>query len=219
MAETLRLRHDAAETLRRVNEQLESEVKVRTEERDRLRTLFQQAPSFMCLLEGRELVFSFVNEAYLQLVGHRDLVGLPVRQALPEIAGQGFFELLDKVVETGKPFVGTNLKANLQRTAGAALEERYLNLVYQPIVDASGSVTGIFVDGYDVTQQKYAEDDLQLLNETLERRVIQRTAELAQAMERLQVESRDRESAQVALRQVQRMESIGALSEIGRAHV
>ena len=67
-------------------------------ERERLYSLFQQAPGFMCVLDGPEHVFSLANAAYQRLVGKRDLVGSPVRSALPEVAGQGFFELLDRVL-------------------------------------------------------------------------------------------------------------------------
>jgi PAS domain S-box-containing protein len=140
------------------------EVKLRAAlkaEQDRLRELFKQAPGFMAMLRGRDQVFELVNDAYLQLVGHRrDIVGKPVRQALPEIEGQGFFELLDKVYAGGKPFVGRNLRVELQRTPGSPIEERFVDLVYQPVTDKEGQVTGIFAEGYDVTERVQAEESL-----------------------------------------------------------
>jgi PAS domain S-box-containing protein len=177
LADAVRLRQAAAEALERANVRLAREVRTAAAERDRLRDLFQRAPGFMCLLSGPDLVFEFMNEAYLQLVGHRDLIGQPVRKALPEIAGQGFFELLDEVYATGKPFVGSGLAVDIQRTPGAPLEQRFLNLVYQPIYDADGAVSGIFAEGYDVTHQLRAEAALRALNARLEQEVQQRTQE------------------------------------------
>ena len=152
-----------------------------TAEASRLRTLFDQAPGFMAVLRGPDHVFEIANAAYLQLVGRRDIVGRSVADALPEIAGQGFIELLDEVRDTAKPFVGHGVTARLRRAPDAPLEELVLDLVYQPIVGDDGQVAGIFVQGHDITVQMRAESALRELNETLENRVALRTAELEQA--------------------------------------
>ncbi|WP_414472512.1 PAS domain-containing protein [Microvirga sp. M2] len=177
LAEALGMRQQAAKALEDINARLESEVELRTAERDRMRALFQRAPGFMCVLQGPELVFEFMNESYQLLVGSRDLTGLPIRAALPEIEGQGFFELLDEVYRTGEPFVGRNMPVHIQREPGGPLEKRFVNLVYQPIVEADGSVSGIFAEGHDVTHQMRAEQALRQLNETLEQQVKERTYE------------------------------------------
>lgn len=132
----------------------------KTAETDRLRRMFDQAPGFMAMLRGPEHVFELVNAAYMQLVGHRDVVGRRLREALPEIEGQGYFELLDKVFASGKPFAGRALPVDLQHARGGAVERRYVDLVYQPITDAAGAVSGIFVEGSDVTERVLAEAEL-----------------------------------------------------------
>ena len=129
-------------------------------ERERQRQMFEQAPGFMAMLSGPYHVVEMTNAAYMQLVGHRDILGKPVREALPEVEGQGFFELLDQVFTSGEPFIGTSLRAELQRMPNAPKEERFMDLVYQPVRGQSEEVIGIFVQGFDVTDRLAAEDAL-----------------------------------------------------------
>jgi PAS domain S-box-containing protein len=124
----------------------------RQQETDRLKALFQQAPGYIAILSEPDHVFELVNDAYYKLVGHRDLIGKPVLEALPELAGQGYQELLDNVVRSRQPFVGRGQSAMLRRDGGDALEQRFLDFVQQPIFDSAGNVTGIFVEGSDVTE-------------------------------------------------------------------
>jgi signal transduction histidine kinase/ActR/RegA family two-component response regulator len=138
--------------------------KYRDEENERFRALFEQAPGIMAVLRGPEHVFELTNLSYLQLIGHRQIVGKAAREALPEVVGQGFFELLDRVYSTGEPFVGHALPVRLQREPDGPLEERYIDFVYQPIRDAGGAVSGIFVEGSDVTLRKQIEDELRAAN-------------------------------------------------------
>jgi PAS domain S-box-containing protein len=126
------------------------------EQSERQRRLFEQAPGFICTLRGPEHVFEFANQAYRRLVGDRPLLGLSVRAAIPEIEGQGFFERLDHVYATGERFVGDQLSVHLARSPDAAPEQRVLDFIYEPVIEGS-RVTGIFVEGYDVTERTRAE--------------------------------------------------------------
>ena len=143
----------------------------------RLREMFARSPSFSALLQGPEHRFVLTNPAYHQLIGHRNVVGLTVREAFPEIEGQGFLELLDNVFASGEPFVGKDVKIVLQRAPGGSEETRYLDFVYQPIKDESGKVTSIFVEGLEPRSARggrATEQALRELNANLERRVIER---------------------------------------------
>lgn len=121
-------------------------------ERARLATVFREAPAFIATLRGPDHVFEMANPVYYQLVGHRDVLGKPVREALPEVVEQGFIDLLDRVYRSGEPFAGTELPVLLQLEPGAALQERYVNFIYQPLQDGDGRVSGILVHGVEVTE-------------------------------------------------------------------
>jgi PAS domain S-box-containing protein len=134
-------------------------------ERERLTTLFMQAPAFIAVVRGPEHIFEMANPLYLQLVGYRELLGRPVRQAFPEIEGQGFFEILDEVYRTGQAFIGKAMPIRFRAGADAPVRERFIDFVYQPLIEADGSVSGIFVHGVDLTERVAAEKALQASEE------------------------------------------------------
>ena len=91
------------------------------------------------------------NPAYLQLIGNREVLGKTVAEAQPDAVKQGYLDLLDEVYRSGKAFSTTGARYEVSRAPGTAPIERYVDFVYQPIADAEGKVTGIFVEGFDVT--------------------------------------------------------------------
>ncbi|WP_193789097.1 PAS domain-containing protein, partial [Zavarzinella formosa] len=135
-------------------------------ERNRLADVFRHAPSFMGVLMGPEHRFVLTNDGYLDLLGGRNVIGLTVREAHPEMGGQGYFDILDQVFWSGEPYVGENERVVLDR--GGTLEERALDFVYQPLRDATGAVSGIIVQGIDFTERRRAEDDLRDIRSRME---------------------------------------------------
>ncbi|RYF41006.1 MAG: PAS domain S-box protein, partial [Cytophagaceae bacterium] len=133
-------------------------------ERAKLAYLFSKAPALVATMRGSEHVLEMANPAYMQFIGHSDVVGKTVREAMPEIEGQGFFELLDRVFQTGEPFNGREMPIQLPREPDRALEERFVDFVYQPIFGPDGVVSGIFSHGVDITDQVQARKDAELAN-------------------------------------------------------
>ena len=145
------------EELRILNAELEQRVKERTIEIENqgkiLNDLFTQAPAMVCTLTGPEHIYELVNPRYQQLFGKRQLVGKRLIDALPEIKGQGIIEMLDGVYQTGKPFVGNEIKVMLARDENAPAEEIYVNFIYQAMFDGNQKPYGILVFAYEVSQE------------------------------------------------------------------
>jgi PAS domain S-box-containing protein len=129
-------------------------------ERERLAKMFEQAPGFIVMLEGPEHRFALANQAYLRLIGGREVMGKTVAEALPEAVEQGFGTILDGVFTTGQAFSMTGARFASQPIPGGAITERFVDFVYQPVTGARGEVTGIFVEGSDVTERVRAEISL-----------------------------------------------------------
>ncbi|UXY15392.1 PAS domain-containing protein [Chitiniphilus purpureus] len=174
-----------AEQMQQLNDLLNAESR-------HLRRLFAQAPGFMCVLRGPTHVFELTNEAFSRLVGARPLLGRPVREALAELRPRSLLDALDRVFATGQPFVARGLSARLRRNAkdGGPVQV-FVDLVCQPVVEQDGHVSGIFVQGHDITEQKQIEDELARYREVLEQRVQERTHKLSELAGYLQRVSED----------------------------
>lgn len=126
-------------------------------ERDQLGRLFEQAPSFMTLLSGPQHRFEIANPSYRALVGHRDVVGKTLAEALPEAVEQGYQTLLDSVYASGEAYIAKGARFIYQNRVDGPVAERFVDFVYQPIKGSDGRVTGIFVEGADVTDREQAD--------------------------------------------------------------
>ena len=146
-------------------EQVLAAKRLRAAER-RWRQLFDQAPGFACVLGGPQHRFEFANPAYFALVGRDDFIGQQVADVFPWAVEQGFVDLLDGVYRSGQPHVALTAPVVVPGAAVAGTT-RYLDFVYQPVRDADGAVTGIFVLGSDVTERKQAESALRDSEERL----------------------------------------------------
>lgn len=129
-------------------------------EADHLRNLFEQTPGFVAVMRGPDHRFEMANNAYLKLVGDRQVIGRTVREVLPDIEGQGFFEILDQVYASGEPYVANDVPLSLEDSPGEVKRTVYVDFVYQPIVEPDGSLSGIFAAGSDVTLRRQALEEL-----------------------------------------------------------
>jgi two-component sensor histidine kinase len=137
----------------------------------RLKSLFERAPGFVAVLEGPSHTFNFANHAYRRLIGDRDLIGRTVRAVLPELEGQGFFELLDRVYATGLAHVGRGTPIMFSRSAEREPEQSYLDFLYEPMRGPDNQIIGIFVQGSDVTARVLADENQALLMGEMTHRV------------------------------------------------
>lgn len=130
--------------------------------KDDLSQIIMQVPALIAVLEGPEHTFVLANGLYQQVVGHgRDLIGKSIREALPELDGQGIYELLDNVFRTGVAYREFELPVLLDRNNDGELTEVYFSFVYQPVRNNLDIVTGIFVHAMDVTEYVSSKKKLQ----------------------------------------------------------
>ena len=152
-------------------------------ERARLAEVFDRAPSFAVVYRGPDHRYEFVNDAYYGLIGHRDVLGKPLDAVVPEAREQGFAQLLDRVRVTGEPIEFRETPVSLQRTPGAPRESRHVDMVFHPLRELDGTVSGVLAQGVDVTEHVLARRAMERLLAEAE------AARAAQDIERRRLET------------------------------
>ena len=126
----------------------------------RQRRMFEQAPGFVCIFQGPEHVFEFVNDAFKGLFGSREFVGKPLRDASANLGPQ-YPEILDRVFAQGERYIGRAAPVWLRTTLDGPGEERFVDFVLEPITGERSDVVGVFCMGFEVTEQVRAQAAVQ----------------------------------------------------------
>ncbi|GAA0859163.1 PAS domain-containing hybrid sensor histidine kinase/response regulator [Aliiglaciecola litoralis] len=134
--------------------QMQAEQRMKVAEA-RWRSLFDQAPSLMCILDGPEHYFEYANINFRSFLNQPDILGKKIVEVVPELEAQGFAKLLDEVFATGISHQGEAVPFKFEQG-----EVQYFDFIYQPIKDDQGQVTGILVEGYEVTDRVLANKSL-----------------------------------------------------------
>jgi PAS domain S-box-containing protein len=162
--------HATQDNLFSLNRELESRIQARTEDLSRSKSyllyLLSDAPIAIAVLKGKELIIEIANKKILEVWGKsKDVVGKPLHVALPELVGQDFLQILNKVYTSGEPYFGFEVKALLEQNG--RIEEVYIDFVYKPIADPDGLINGVMVTANVVSEQVTSRQKVQQLNEKL----------------------------------------------------
>jgi PAS domain S-box-containing protein len=140
------------------------ESKAETEdERERLKTIFTQAPVGICVFSGADHRYVLANEIYYSLKAvNSEIIGKTVRESFLEREDQSFFDELDQVFKTGEPYVGRAVAAKRFKDK-KIFENIYVDFIYQATRTHEGKISGIVAIISDVTEQVAAR---QMIEET-----------------------------------------------------
>jgi len=138
-------------------------------QRQQWEQLFLRAPAAICIFDGPEWVYEFVNPGYQAMFPGRALLGQRLVNALPEVADQPLMDILRHVYDTGNTFEGREVLVPLARTAEGPVEDIYFDLTYMARYNEQGQIDGFVTYAYDVTQQVLARHEREQQQQVLQR--------------------------------------------------
>jgi hypothetical protein len=136
---------------------------------EHLNNYFLQAPVAIAVITSGNYRFAVANDMYLQTIGRsrEEIVNRPAFEVMPELKDQ-LKHILDKVIDTGVGFRAYEYK--IENIVDGKLQTDYYNFVYEPVKDSQGITTGVFVSGYNITEQVHAK--IQLLGSEQQMRTV-----------------------------------------------
>lgn len=190
-------------------------------DRDKLKEMFEKAPSPKCVLEGSELRFVIANDSYREVVGQEDIVGKKLVDVIPEIKKQGYVDILQQVYQTGEPYVGKENPLTISKKKAGAKEEFVFNLLFAPLFDENDEVYAIFVEAVDLSEQlsyqrklKKSLQEKEVLLAEIHHRVKNNLAIVSSMMELQAMESTDKNLKRSLKTGQQRIQTIALIHEI-----
>jgi signal transduction histidine kinase len=135
---------------RDITDQRKAQLEIETA-RWNLENLFMEAPALIALFKGREGRVELFNPPFLNLWGGQDVVGKPMREAFKDLEGQGWFELVEQVYDTGQPVSVVEMPAQFDQNNDGIKENGFFNFVCQVTRNAQGEIDGTAAYGVNVT--------------------------------------------------------------------
>ena len=122
--------------------------------RETLSEVFAQAPVAIAVFDTRALRFTIANDRCLQVIGYRNPIGLTLVEVFPALAGSEIEGVLQRVFDTGIPFVATDFGILVDAKQTGESSMHYFDLVYHPLRTVGGVVRGIVAVLVEVTDRR-----------------------------------------------------------------
>jgi signal transduction histidine kinase/DNA-binding response OmpR family regulator len=119
--------------------------------REHLYALFMKAPAAIAIVSGPELRFMLANPRFEEMVGLTNLVGLPGRKAIPDVAARPTWDILEQVYRTGEPFLGNEYPSLWGLSGAGSAQERFFNFLVQPTKKATGEIDSVMIHAVEIT--------------------------------------------------------------------
>nr|WP_314497933.1 ATP-binding protein [uncultured Chryseobacterium sp.] len=133
----------------------------------RLKSFISKAPIAFGILTGRELTIEVANDMILKVWGkNHKVIGQPLADALPELKGQPYLDILADVYETGITYIGDT--AHVKLDSDGTFKDCYFDFIYEPLKDKEGHTIAIIVIANEVTDRINKKQELEKLNQQLE---------------------------------------------------
>ncbi len=134
---------------------------------EQLLEIYRLSKTATAIHRGADAVIQSANEAMLSLWGKDSaVIGKPFLEALPELAGQPYPEMLSRAWTNGETISGKSALATLKIHGKEG--EFYFDFEFLPVRDEAGNILAVMNSAIDVTERVLKERAIENANESAE---------------------------------------------------
>lgn len=127
--------------------------------------LFMRAPVAICMLRLPDFTIEMANPHMLRLWDREpSAIGKKITEVFSEVDSQGFSQMLQYVISTGRAFHEHERPVVIIRNGER--DQLYANFVFQPHYNEAGTMTGVLAVAHEVTAQVIARKKIAHAEET-----------------------------------------------------
>jgi len=126
----------------------------REAERVYLKNVFEDVPVAITLLRGKNLAVEYMNAFARQLIGDRNIIGLDLRDALPDLEQRELFDIVENVYTSGVPYHARGVRVDFDRDNDGEQEEGCFDISYHAVRDFDSTVSGVLSISIEVTDRR-----------------------------------------------------------------
>lgn len=141
----------------KLNEKRRDELqKLIKKQQDEFYRIFKKAPALITIRRGKELLYEFVNEAFIAFDGGENYIGKKIHSD-SQFGTKELAEIEKNVMESGETFIANSYKLQQKDKNTGKLTDSWFNLIINPVFSAEGIIDGISFFGFEVSDLMIAQ--------------------------------------------------------------
>ncbi len=141
------------------NEKRRNELqKLIKKQQDEFYSIFKKAPALISIRRGKDLVYEFVNEAFIQFDGGTDYIGKKQLKEGSQFDTEELISIEKKVLQTGETFIANSFKLQQKDKQTGKIKDSWFDIILNPVFSDNGAIDGVAFFGFEVTDLMIAQE-------------------------------------------------------------
>lgn len=122
-----------------------------SKQQDEFYSIFKNAPALISIRRGKDLVYEFVNNAFIEFNGYENYIGRTSASVHPDYVDNRILEIEQLVLKSGESHVAKAVQINRVNPVNDEVSDYWFDFIMAPVFTEEGEIDGIAFFGFEVT--------------------------------------------------------------------